>query len=483
MKNAHRHDLEFLFHPNSIALAGITTTQPEHWTRTFLDGLIEFEFDHPFYLVNPKNGEIKGYKVYTSLKDVPGNIDHVIGLVNARLAVELVEECAQKGVRVIHFCTAGFSETGEEWRIKLESELAEAARRKGIRIIGPNCMGIYCPQSRLSFSAAFPRETGPVGVISQSGGNSIYLVRQAALRGVRFSKVISYGNACDIDENDLLEYLANDADTKIIALYIEGIKDGRRFRRTLEQAAKEKTVVLLKGGTTEGGARAVAGHTASLAGNRSTWDAVCKQLGVISVSCIEEMIDVLVTLLFLPLPRGRNALLFGAGGGASVLIADQFESRGLKVPAIPREMVDQIREFTPIAGNILRNPVDYSQAMFDMMSVVKTFGILATWQGADFLIMFVRTGQFTASRISDNQLRHLLMSRFPIKQGQFPKPVAMVIEPSIMPQEAKAILSAIDNSVSSGLPVYFSFASAATAINLVLSHAETLSKRGQAKTR
>ncbi|HXZ30128.1 MAG TPA: CoA-binding protein, partial [Dehalococcoidia bacterium] len=213
-----QHDLDFIFHPSSLALVGITTTEPQHWTRTFLDGLIEFEFDRPFYLVNPKGGEIKGHKVYTSLKDVPGSIDHVIGLVNARLAVNLVEECAEKGVRAIHFCTAGFSETGEDWRIRLESELAEVARRKRIRIIGPNCMGIYCPQSRLSFSAAFPKESGPVGVISQSGGNSIYLVRQAALRGIRFSKVISYGNACDINENDLLEYLATDADTKIIAL-------------------------------------------------------------------------------------------------------------------------------------------------------------------------------------------------------------------------------------------------------------------------
>jgi acyl-CoA synthetase (NDP forming) len=393
----YQRDLEFIFHPNSIALVGITTTAPEHWTRTFLDGLIEFEFDHPFYLVNPKDGEIKGHKVYTSLKDVPGSVDHVIGLVNARLALELVEECAQKGVRAIHFCTAGFSETGEEWRIKLEAELAEVARRKGIRIIGPNCMGIYCPQSRLSFSAAFPRESGPVGLISQSGGNSIYLVRQAALRGVRFSKVVSYGNACDINESELLEYLANDADTK--------------------------------------------------------------------------MIDVLVTLLFLPLPRGKNALLFGAGGGASVLIADQFESRGLRVPPIPAKMVAQISEFTPIAGNILRNPVDYSQAMFNTESVIKTFGILSGWEGADFLVIFIRTGQFTASRISDHQLENLLMSRFPIKQGQLPKPVAMVIEHSIIPHEAEAILAAIRNSISSGLPVYYSFASAATAINLVLDHA------------
>jgi acyl-CoA synthetase (NDP forming) len=477
VKNTPQNNLDFLFHPNSIALVGITTATTWHWTRTFLEGLNEIEFDRPLYLVNPKGGEIEGRKVYTSLKDVPGHIDYVIGLVNAQIAPQLVEECAEKGVRAIHFCTAGFSETGEEPRIKLEAELAEVARRNGIRIIGPNCMGIYCPKSRLSFSPAFPRESGSVGVISQSGGNSIYLVRQAALRGVRFSKVISYGNACDINESDLLEYLANDPDTKIIALYIEGIKDGKRFRRVMEEATKEKTVVLLKGGTTDGGARAVAGHTASLAGSRATWDALCKQLGIISVSSIDEMIDVLVTLLFLPLPGGRNVLLFGAGGGASVLIADEFESRGFKVPALPKEIIDQIREFTPIAGNILRNPVDYSQAMTNTEGVVKTFAILSRWEGADFFVMFIRTGQFTASRISDHQLGYMLMSRFPIKQGQLPKPLVMVIEPSIIPEEAKAILAAICNSIVSGLPVYYSFATAANAINLVLNHAEKHSKK------
>lgn len=475
-KNTPQHDLEFLFHPNSIALVGITTAETWHWTLTFLEGLLEIGFDRPLYLVNPKGGEIKGHKIYTSLKDVPGNIDYVIGLVNAQVAPKLVEECAEKGVRAIHFCTAGFSETGEEQRVKLESELVEVARRKGIRIIGPNCMGIYCPQSRLSFSPAFPKESGPVGVISQSGGNSIYLVRQAALRGVRFSKVISYGNACDINENDLLEYLANDADTKIIALYIEGIKDGKRFRRTLQEATKEKTVIMLKGGATEGGARAAASHTAALAGSRATWDALCKQLGIISVSNLEEMIDVLVTLLFLPLPRGRNALLFGAGGGASVIIADEFENRGLRIPPLPPETIAQIREFTPIAGNILRNPVDYSQAMMNLEGVIKTLGILSRWDGADFLVTFVRTGQFTTSRISEDHL-NLLMSRFSVKQGLFPKPVAMVLEPSIMPKEAEAILAAIRGCISAGLPVYYTFAAAANAINLVLNHTEKQPKR------
>jgi acyl-CoA synthetase (NDP forming) len=471
-----QHDLDFLFHPNSLALVGITTAKTWHWTLTFLEGLLEIGFDRPLYLVNPKGGEIKGLKVYTSLKDVPGNIDYVIGLVNAQIAPKLVEECAEKGVRAIHFCTAGFSETGEEERVKLESELVETARKKGIRIIGPNCMGIYCPQSRLSFSPAFPKESGPVGVISQSGGNSIYLVRQAALRGIRFSKVISYGNACDINENDLLEYLASDVDTRIIALYIEGIRDGKRFRRAMEEATKEKTVILLKGGATEGGARAAAGHTAALAGSRAAWDAFCKQLGIISVSSIEELIDVLVTLLFLPLPRGRNVVLFGAGGGASVLIADEFEKRGLRVPPLPPEIVAQIREFTPIAGNILRNPVDYSQAMTNLEGVIKTFGILSKWEGTDFIVTFVRTGQFTTSRISEDHL-NLLMSRFAINQGLLPKPVAMVLEPSILPNEAEAILAAIRGCISSGLPVYYSFAAAANAINLVLDHAERRSKR------
>ena len=466
-----QHDLDFLFHPGSVALVGITTAETWHWTLTFLEGLLEIGFDRPLYLVNPKGGEIKGHKVYASLKDVPGNIDYVIGLVNAHIAPRLVEECADKGVRAIHFCTAGFSETGEEERVKLESELAETARKKGIRIIGPNCMGIYCPQSRLSFSPAFPKESGPVGVISQSGGNSIYLVRQAALRGVRFSKVISYGNACDINENDLLEYLANDTDTRIIALYIEGIKDGKRFRRAMERATKEKTVILLKGGATEGGARAAAGHTAALAGNQTTWEALCKQLGIISVSSIEELVDVLVTLLFLPLPRGRNAVLFGVGGGASVLIADEFERRRLRVPPLPSEIIAQIREFTPIAGNILRNPVDYSQATNNLEGVIKTFMLLSTWEGTDFLVTFVRTGQFTTSRISEDHL-NFLMSRFSVKQGDLPKPVAMVLEPSIIPKEAEAILAAIRGCTSSGLPVYHSFAAAANAINLVLNHAE-----------
>jgi acyl-CoA synthetase (NDP forming) len=422
------------------------------------------------YLVNPKGGEIEGHKVYPSLKDIPGSIDHVIGLVPAPAAPGLVRECAGKGVRAMHFCTAGFSETAEEEGIRLEAEVVKEARKYNIRVIGPNCLGIYCPETKLSFSPTFPKEIGTVGLISQSGGNSNYMVRQAALRGVRFSRGISFGNACDLDESDFLEYLAMDDKTRIIALYIEGIKDGKRFRRALEMATKEKPVILLKGGMTEGGARAVAGHTAALAGGRVAWESLCRQFGIISVTSLDELIDVLVTLIFMPPPKGRNVALIGAGGGASVLITDEFERRGLKVPNLPQKIISEIRSFTPAAGNILRNPVDYSQSMMNQQGLARTMDILSRWEGIDFLVAFVRTGQST--RAGGVTAQPFLLAKSSESPDTPLKPMAMILEPSIVPEESKDIFASLGAIVSSGLPVYYSFASAANALNLVLTNYE-----------
>ena len=469
MSNLSYGNLEPLFHPRSIALAGITIANPEHWTRTFLDAHLEFQFEGPIYLVNPRGGEIGGLKVYRRLKDIPDAIDYVISTVPAKAAPGLIEECATKGVKAIHFCTAGFSETGEEEGVRLEAELVEFSRREGIRVIGPNSMGIYCPQSRLSFDADFPKESGPVGFISQSGGIARNLVNHAMWRGVRFSKVISYGNACDLNESDFLEYLTADPDTKVVALYVEGVKDGRRFRQALQKAAKEKIVVLLKGGVTEGGARAVAGHTAALAGSEVTWDALCRQSGIIRVHSMEELTDVLVTILFMSLPRGNRVALIGFGGGASVLITDVFEKKGLRVPPLPQEMRNQIRKFTPVAGNILRNPIDYSQAIEEVEKLAETFSIVSRWEGIDFLIWFMRPSLARPS---------LRSKMFEMVDGMLKgssagsKPMAIVLEPRILPQEVEEFLPLTQKYVSSGLPVYHSFAGAANAIRLVLSHSE-----------
>ena len=468
MSNFNSESLKSLFYPSSIALAGVTVDNPQHWTRTFLDSLLEFQFEGPLYLVNPRGGEIRGIKVFRSLADIPQDLDYVISTVPAKAAAGLIEECTHKGVKFVHFCTAGFSETGEEEGARLEAQLANLSRRIGIRIIGPNCMGIYCPGSRVSFITDFPKESGPVGFISQSGGNTSGLVRRVMSRGVRFSKVISYGNACDLNETDFLEYLASDSETRIIGLYIEGVKDGRRFRQTLQKAAKEKPIVLLKGGSTGGGARAAAGHTGALAGSEVIWDSLCKQLGIIYVHSLEELADSLVTLRFMPAPTGRRVAMIGLGGGSSVLIADEFETKGLKVPPLPQEIRNLIGEFTPLAGNSLRNPVD-SQDVMEPEKLLRTVHIISQWEEIDFLICFLDPPSFVFS-IMDGI--HEILEGILVAGRMVSKPVAIVVQTDISPEGAKKAHSFMQKCASSELPVYYSFASAANAINLVLTHNE-----------
>ena len=463
------NSLDFLFHPRSIALVGVTTTRPEHWTRSLLEGLLEFKFDGSIYVVNPRGGHIERQMVHRTLQEIPGTVDYVIGLVPASLAPELVNECAGKEVKAIHFCTAGFSETGEKEGVILEAQLVKAARENGIRVIGPNCIGIYCPKSRMSFAPIFPKEPGPVAFVSQSGGNSNSLVREAAIRGIRFSKVLSIGNCCDLNETDFLDYLTTDADTKIIAMYIEGVQDGKKFRQALDRATKEKPVVILKGGLTEGGARTVAGHTSSLAGNRAAWQALCRQYGVILVDSIAEMTDVLVALLFMPLPKGRNAAVIGAGGGASVMIADEFERHGYRLPPFPSELVKEIREFTPPAGNILQNPLDYSQTMFAFEKLEKAIELVAAWEGVDFLIKYMRTSQSGKMGSPSDDSRFLAGN----SSNNDTKPVGIVIEPSVIPEEERSIFTVMQSCISMKLPVFYSFGSAARAIDLVLNYNES----------
>jgi hypothetical protein len=227
-----------------------------------------------------------------------------------------------------------------------------------MRIIGPNCMGLYYPKEGLSFCADFPLEPDTIGWICQSGGNTTYLIRLAEERGLRFSKGVSFGNACDINECDLLEYLAGDPETKVIAAYIEGTRDGARLLETLTAAASAKPVVVFKGGYTEGGRRAAASHTSALAGSDVVWDGLLTQAGAIRVYSVEEMVDMLVALVRLRPPRGPNVCAVGNGGGSSVLTTDECEHAGLRMLSIPAEIRDRLKAFIPLAGSMLRNPID-----------------------------------------------------------------------------------------------------------------------------
>ncbi len=473
---ASRNPLDVVVRPESVALVGITVNNPEHWTRTFLDSLLEFGFDRPIFLVNPKGGKIDGRKVYTSLEAVPSTVEYVISTVPAHASANLVRQCATKGTKVIHFCTAGFSETGTPEGAALERELVAAGRETSIRLLGPNCMGIYCPESRLAIDPSFPKEPGAVAFLSQSGANVNQLVRRSALRGIRFSKAFSFGNACDLSESDILEYLAADVATRIIAIYIEGVKDGRRFRKALERVAAAKTVVLLKGGVTAAGARAVFGHTGALAGSEATWDALCKQTGAIAVSSMDEMVDLLVALQFMKLPRGGGTLVVGAGGGASVMMTDQIEKGGLTVPALPRDVVEQLRAFSSDAGNILRNPIDYSQDMWQPGKLMKMVKIATASSIIDLLLVFTSAGLFS-SKSSSKMAEYSDMVVSAMKGCS--KPAAAVVELSVSPEQQAMMFSLFERVVATGFPAFFSAPAAARAITTLLRHNERMQRRAR----
>ncbi len=234
-------------------MVGISADLAKFWMRQlYFDALIRSGYPGRIYLVNPRGGELDGHPIYRTLTEVPGAVDHVVASIPARFTPALMEECRAKGVKVVHMFASGFAETGEPDRIELQNRLVEIARRGNMRIIGPNCLGIYYPGGRIGLSPDFPQEPGPVGYLCQSGGNADFMVRLAVTRGLRFSKVVSYGNACDINECDLLDYYADDPETEVIAAYIEGITDGPPVRAGGQEGGLRQAGGHLQGGLHRG---------------------------------------------------------------------------------------------------------------------------------------------------------------------------------------------------------------------------------------
>jgi acyl-CoA synthetase (NDP forming) len=457
-------DLKHLFHPRSIAIVGVSSNPEARRRDRFLRPLLDFRFEGPIYPINPKGGEILGLKILPSIKDVPGVLDFVIATTPARFGPQLIKDCNAKGVKFVYFFTSGFSETGDNEGIELENEMVRIANVRGLRIVGPNCMGVYCPRARLSYRSDFPKEQGSVGSLCQSGGNSIMLVQMGASRGVRFSKVISYGNACDLNESDLMEYFLHDPDTEIIAIYVEGVKDGQRFISVLTQAAKVKPIVLLKGGVSEAGTRTVASHTGSLAGSDAAWDALCRQLGVIRVYTLEELCDVLVTFQFMSLPKGHNVGIVGVGGGASVLATDECESNGLTVPMLPTKSTEELLKFTPKAGNIIKNPIDSQVIFWDPGQFDNTIKILSDWKGIDFILALLGSSDVFPSYSGQQSMYNLMAKTMLESIFTSSKPVAIVLQPGIYPERYEESFFAQQEFVSAGFPVYPTVERAANAI-------------------
>lgn len=397
------HSLDPIFHPRAVAVVGVSSKPSTGRMRGFFHSLLEAGFAERggLYPVNPRVTEIDGVRCYPTLLDTPDPVDHVISQVPASAVTELVDQCVKKKVRSIHFFTAGFSETGDEEMAAVEEKMVKKLKAAGIRVIGPNCMGLYVPASRLSFMDGFPMESGNVFLSSQSGANAGEIVHELTNRGVRFSKVVSYGNGSDLRAHDFLDYAADDPGTEVVAVYVEGVQDGRLFFDALKRCALMKKVVVLKGGRTRSGSNAAHSHTGSLAGSIEVFDAVCRQAGALRAETMEELQDLVVAVSTNTCDiTGTGVALFGGGGGGfAVLSSDIIDRAGLTVPRMPESAIQEMREFIPVAGSSVNNPIDAFPAPEHLDRMLR---IIASAEGMDMVFMSPLTGSAGRGTDSNN---------------------------------------------------------------------------------
>jgi acyl-CoA synthetase (NDP forming) len=470
--------MEAVFHPHSVAVVG-ASTNPDSPGHDYVRSLLDFGYRGAIYPINPRATELLGVKAYPRLRDVPGAVDYVISCIPVEGILGLVEECREKGAKVLQLFTGRFSETGRREGARLEEELMRRARTVELRVIGPNCMGVYYPAGGLSFRPDLPKEPGGVAFLSQSGNNAVELILHAAVRGLRFGKVVSYGNAADLDESDFLAYLAGDAETEVIAAYVEGVRDrpqAGRFLAALRSAAAAKPVVVLKAGRTAAGARSAVSHTAALAGSHRVWSGALRQAGAVQVDTLEEAIDMLVAFSFLLRPRRlpkRRVGVVGGGGGRSVQSADACEEAGLSVVPLPGSIRRALREKAPHLWDWVGNPVDQSilaggpvsgAAILEMMASNPRFDVLIANLGEDWIL-----GRPDAAR----RLEHVT-ARFVEVASRCRKPLAFVLGPADSPDEGRwrAVEGARQRLTAARLAVYPTIERAAWALGRWLRYLE-----------
>jgi acetate---CoA ligase (ADP-forming) len=352
-------EMDPIFHPGSAAIVG-ASGKAGKIGRMFMARFVDTGF-RELYAVNPKEKEIMGVKSYPRVLDIPGPVDLAMILTPTASTLQAVKECTEKGVKTIIITTSGFAEAGAKG-LELQKEMVRVARSGGCRIIGPNCIGIYCPSSRLPFPLGQSSKSGSVGLVSQSGFFADYATYRLSANGINFSKAVSCGNEADLTATDFLEYLGLDPETEIIVAYMEGVKDGRRFYEVCRGVAKKKPIILWKGGMTEGGAHAALSHTGALAGSGSIWKGMMRQAGIVSVKTFEEVLDCLRTFKLQPLPRGRRVGIISSPGGIAVATTDRCLELGLEVPKFSDSTTEKLRNAMPLVGGSIGNPVDLSIA-------------------------------------------------------------------------------------------------------------------------
>ncbi len=462
-------DLSALFRPRSVAIAGASTNvdSPGH---DYVRSLQVFGFSGPIYPINPRADEVAGYRAYPAVSAVPGEVDLVISCVPAGAVLDLVDQCGAKGVKFLHLFTGRFSETGDEGAADLEREIESRAARHGVRILGPNGMGLYHPSAGLAFRPDLPTDSGSVAFLSQSGNNAVEVILRGHARGLRFGKVANYGNGMDLTPGVLLHYLADDPETSAIGAYVEGVPDGRGFFEGLRAAAAKKPVIIHKAGRTMAGARSAQSHTAALAGSAAIWSAALRQAGAIEAQSQEQLLDLMVAASLMPAIPGRNAAVVGGGGGRSVQSADACEENGLIVVPLPAAVREQVRAKSPSLADWIGNPVDQSILAGSGLSSNGLLEMMVADDAYDFAIANIGEDWFFGRPDGEDRLKHACTRLTAVIKG-CGKPVAVVLGATeTMNPSYRALVDAVrDAFTTQGIAVFPSIERAAWTIGRLAS--------------
>jgi acetyl coenzyme A synthetase (ADP forming)-like protein len=379
--------MEHFFRPRSVVVIGASRARGGIAGEVF-HNLLEYGFNGPVYPVNPESGVVQSVLAYPSVLDVPGPVDLAVVVVPAPAVVDVARECAEKGVRALVVISSGFAEVGEEGRA-LQHELVAVCRSAGMRLIGPNCMGIVNTDPEVRLNATFAPDApipGRVGFLSQSGALGLAVIDRAGALGLGLSSFVSVGNKADISGNDLIHYWEADETTGLVLLYLESFGNPRKFARISRRVGKTKPIVAVKSGRSQAGARATTSHTGALiAASDVTMDALFRQAGVIRTDSLAEMFDVASLLANQPPAAGRRVGIITNAGGPGILCADACEGHGLEVPELPEEVQRELAGFLPPEA-ALWNPVDMiaSASADDYRRAIE---VVATHGGVDALIV------------------------------------------------------------------------------------------------
>lgn len=458
-----------LFAPKSIAVLGASTKQSTI-ANTFIRRLKDFGYRGNIYPVHHTADEIEGLKCYPSLAETPELIDYAYVAIGATRIPETLAGAAGN-VKFAQVISSGFGEVAEGHQ--LQKELVEKAHAGGCRVIGPNCLGLYSPRGGVTFPVNAPKEVGTVGVVSQSGGLGTDIIKRGQWRGLRFSGLVTVGNSADLGPVDLFEFYMNDSQTKVIGLYVEDIKDGRRLFNLLQSANERKPVVILRGGTSTQGKAATASHTGALSGNDRAWEALSRQAGCVLVETVDEFIDALLAFQFLKVRSARpsqKVVLFGNGGGTGVLATDFFAGLGLDVLPFDDKTLKALEAIDVPPGTSVVNPIDTPVATLQKEEgkiANRILDTVYTMASPDAVVMHLNLAAFLG-RGDVDPIDNIVKAAERVKndypgQAHF----VMVLRVDGSPELEKKKWEYRDRILAGGVPVYDELSTAAKALKAV----------------